>query len=436
MPLTPTGFVPNTPEQELIAIQEIFYKVFGINADMTVGNPTSAFIQELANMGINVENSLSLLYSDIYNPQNASGVFLDGLCEFNGLRRNGATPTVVTCVVTGLNGTTIPIGSKVLNQYTGDIYVNPNPITIPISGVVNNAIFIAQQNGAISAPANSITVIQQNIAGWSSVNNPTAGATGSARQNDTSLRNTRSYTLALNSVSWYDALASAIENFLNQNGQTETNTGDKYVQGYFIFENFTDLPIPLPGTTDNILPQSVYITIYAPNFLFTNAVQNAVNASYVAGIILRAKSAGCQTQNVQTSVNAFSVNYTNPKFTTQTVNIKFDSPIAVPIQFNITIQTFNTTVPTLTIKQNIANAILSQFYNGFNTYPPINMYENIVASSFIPTIVNAVGNCNVTTITIQNVTSGTPAQIYTALPPTQIPTLSYFDVFNNIVITS
>ena len=394
--LTSTGYTTLTPSQVLMAIQNVFFNVFGINADMTVGNPTSAFIQELTNMGINLENEESLLFSQVYNPQFASGIFLDALAALLNLKRNGATPTSISCIVSGIPTTVVPAGQIIANQYTGDQYTNPSSFTIGDSGETSDVIFNCTQTGAIQAPANSITVIQQNVAGWSTVNNPTDGLVGNSGQTDTSYRNTRNYVLALNSVGWTDALSSALINFLDQNGNSDDVYGYKYIQGYYIFENNTNYSVTLPGTSSSILPSSVYIVVYAPNFLYNDdGSQNLTNANYVAGLILRTKSAGCQSQNIQTGNSAFSITYSNANYLVSPVNIKFDSPVAVPIQFNITMQTFSTTMSTTEIKNIVGQTVLNQFYNGYNLLPPIKMNQDIVASTFITAITNTLGNVNV-----------------------------------------
>ncbi len=428
--LTTTGYVPLTTAQALTAIQTIFYNVFGVNADMTVGNPTSQFIQELANMTVNVSNSQSLLYSTIYNRNNATGVFLDGLGAFSGLSRLEATHTTILCTATGTPGTIVPADQIILNNENGDQYTNPNPFTINSMGFAIGVPFAAVESGPVVAPANTITVIQQNVSGWSTINNPLVGTTGSATQNDTSYRNTQNYALALNSTSWFDAVASALTNFLDQNGETEDSTGHKYILGWYIFENYTAAAVDLPGGgSHSVAPHSVYITVYAPEFLYTTGTtQNSINAEYLAGVILNTKSAGSQTQNIQTGDYAFSVAYTNPNYTFQTVTVKYDSPTPVPIKFNITITTFSDTLSVNQIETLIANAVVSQFYNGYESLPPVAMFTDIVASSYIPAIIAAIGNCNVTDITIEKVTAGTPAAIFTALSPLEIPTLLLTDV--------
>jgi len=379
-------------------------------------------------MGVNNENSQALIYGEAFNPNLASGILLDALCAFSNLYRTPATYTTVNCQLTGIGGTLIPAGSIVVDQYTQNQFINTSNILLGIG--TTNATFRAVKSGAIIVSANSITIIQNGVSGWSTINNATAGNTGSDIQNDTSLRNTRNYTLSLNSIGWAEALSSALANFLSQNGITETATGNRLVQGYYIGENPTATPAPMGNTGIEIAPFSVYITVYAPNFLFnSDGTQNATNAQQMAGIILRTKAGGCQTQNLQSLPNAFNVNYVTDTQVAP-INIKFDSPVAIPIQFNVSVVAYNNTIPTSQLQSLVANAILSQYYNGYGVFKPINMVQDINAFNFIPAIISVTGNITVSSITIQTVSAGTPVTTFPALPPTQIATLA----LNNIIV--
>lgn len=432
MPMTSTGFVPYTPQQAFQAVVTLFSKVFNQQPDTTPGNPTSQFIQEISNMLVNSENSQSLLYSDIYNPQNTTGVFADGLCALTNLQRQPATYTIVTCQLTGIAGTVIPANSIVLDVNNNQFQ---NLTAITLGTGTTTAVFTALIAGNIAVAANTLTKIQNNIPGWSTINNMNAGIAGSSAQSDTSLLNTRNYTLALNSTAWSEALQSALVNFLAQNGtHIDPTYGYPYVQGFYIFENNSNIAVNIPNTTISINPFTVYIVIYAPNFLFNaDNTQNATNSQYVAGLILRVKSGGCQTQNIQSGNNAFSINYNNPNYAVLANNIKWDSPTAIPIQFNISVTVFNNTLSPTTIKTTIQSIVVNQFYNGYGSYPPINMVENINANNFIPAIIAKLGNINITNITIQQVDGGSPQNIFPALLPTQIATLISTNI--NVTIT-
>jgi hypothetical protein len=432
--LTNFGVTSPTAQETLATISNIFTRVFGISPDTTSGNSTNQFIQELTNMTISQQNQYVWLSGTIYNPNNAQGIFLEGICAFSNLSKNLGTKSTVTCQVTGLPNLTIPAGNVVINPNTNDKFTNLEPIFINNIGT-GSGLFTALEFGKIPVDANSITQIQRNFPGWSTVNNSSAGSIGLLAQTDTQLRNIRKYALALNSTGWFDAMNSALTNFLNQDGTAiDPNTNFKYVLGYYIFENNTNQAITLPYDTITVLPHSVYITIYAPTFLSGTPSTNPTNFQYVAGMLLRTKSAGCQTQNLQTLPNQqVSVDYINKKWlNVLPVNIKWDSPTPTPLLFAISLVVTNPTVNVNNFKLQIQNAIIYQFYNGYNNHSPVLMVSQINSADYYPIIYDTVGQVSITSFTITKVTSGgTPEPIFGVLSPIYIPTL----VLDNIVIT-
>lgn len=76
---------------------------------------------------------IDLKGEEIYNanyPNTATGYSLDGIADYNGIKRLSATNSTVTAQVSAINYTTIPEGSEVLIENTNNILLFPQTITV------------------------------------------------------------------------------------------------------------------------------------------------------------------------------------------------------------------------------------------------------------------------------------------------------------------
>lgn len=396
MPYTNSGYVPVTPTQSLANMQQVFIQVFGSNVNLTPTDINGLLIQQLTNMSIENENNKSLLYSQVYNPNLATSIWIDGLCKFNNLKRKGAIQSGVTCQVTGIPSLVIPENSLVLDIYN-NIYYNPSPITIG-SGGTGSGTFLSQEYGAIQCDANSINRIVQQLAGWDTINNSSAGIIGEPQENDIDLRYRRQLSLAINSTGSVSALQSSLYE-------------SQYVQDFYIVNNNTSLTITSPVT---VAPNGIYVTVYG---------LDTPEANYaIAGIIYNNKSAGCSM------TGSIDVLYTDPVWSYQQNHIYFNRPTPTPIQINIATPQFSN----LTSNQinTIKNAIVANFYGTDGVNNPVTMRDPFYVSRFISTL-TLLGITQILNLTVQTVTSGTPATSM-QLPITEIATLST----TNVIITA
>lgn len=131
-----------------------------------------------------VENMAML--ANMFNPQQAFGIFLDSLGASFGIERIGATPTRVLCQLTGTAQTIIPAGSQAKDT-SGNIYYLENEVTLNDEGN-GSGYFLCTEKGAIECSAGTLTQILTAISGWNSVNNSSAGETGLAGESDTEFR--------------------------------------------------------------------------------------------------------------------------------------------------------------------------------------------------------------------------------------------------------
>lgn len=384
------SYVNKTAEQIIQEVQQVFVKVFG-NPSLSPSGIIGQLVEQLAQIGINVENTRALLQSNIYDPAFASGKYLDGLCAFHQITRLPATQSQVFCKVTGNPGTFIPRGSVILNT-AGNKFISDNQGTINQGGFTG-ILFISEESGPIPCTANTVNRILTKINGWDSVNNLNDGTLGSNVETDTALRKRRQLSLFLNASGTLKSIISALEN--NQN-----------VKDYNIRENNSNDNIIIDGIT--ILPKSIYLCIDV----------NTQYYSEVAQILYEKKSGGCGM------VGNVTQNYNDPLYPWETFTAKFDVPIAVQTYISITVINNNFTAETI---PNIKQAIYNNFY-GLDGSEPVQMGEPFYAGRFYAPVVK-LGIYQITNLTIGTSPNPTGASITTLI--NEVARLE----LNNIVVT-
>ncbi len=341
MPFTVAGYIPEAPTQSLQNAQQLFTTVFGPNVDLNPSGVVGLFAQQLANYRINNETFQAYIVNNVLNPDFASGIFLDIISKFNGIKRIGATFSVASLTIRGLAGVTIPIGSQVLNA-NNDVFANITAITIPSSGTIN-VTFQAIKSGPINVDANTINRIATPIAGWDSASNTTTGTMGVNIQSDTVLRNLRQKTLALNSANTFNSIISACS-------QSST------IINFGLLENYVSAPITVQGV--NLVPNSIYLSVYGGS------------PAEVAAILYTKKSGGC-AMNGNTTYT-----YTDPLYSYITFNAVYQSAIPTRIYVNLSFYG-NTSLPI-----NIASIIQNAFVANFNGTDGVNIPTKIGLAIF------------------------------------------------------
>lgn len=125
---------------------------------------------------IEAKNAELLYLSNQFNPKVAEGRWQDALGYIYFLTRKMDEPTVVTCQLTGLNGTIIPYGALVQSANGWTLICNRS-VSIDANGKAETT-FRASETGPIEIPAHSVTSIVTTIPGWDTVNNDAPGAVG------------------------------------------------------------------------------------------------------------------------------------------------------------------------------------------------------------------------------------------------------------------
>lgn len=157
---------------------------------------------------INDLNAQAIAVFNAYNPSTAVGVALDGAVKTNGISRHEASHSSVDLTIIGQAGTVITNGYAL--DSAGNRWNLPETVSIPLSGEVV-ATATADSEGAISAPAGSITTIGTPTLGWQSVTNKAAAVEGSAVESDAELRYRQTLSTMQPTMGLWDGLVGSIQ---------------------------------------------------------------------------------------------------------------------------------------------------------------------------------------------------------------------------------
>ncbi|MFV0627053.1 MAG: baseplate J/gp47 family protein [Alphaproteobacteria bacterium] len=224
--------------------EKAYKKALGDSLDIDASSPFGQLItNDVANTikvqdeFVKLSNSFSVLW--------AKGSALDSAASFFGYYRKNGTSTVVQAVLTGLNGTKIPSGSK-----AGDgenEYILLNSITIGISGEAI-AQFKCSKIGSVKCLKNSLKEIITIIPGWDTVNNEFEGILGYKTESDNIFR------------------SRIIENWMNIRAKTILGSiidniyALKNVKSIVGRENPNEYSIEIDGV--ELKPHSIFLCVY------------------------------------------------------------------------------------------------------------------------------------------------------------------------------
>lgn len=299
--------IPDTSEVKQ-KLQEEFQSIFkGI--DLTDETPAGRMVDALTMLmssiiGINAQNA------NQFNLNNATGAYLDGLGANFLLSRLGATKTTVAVVLTGDANTTIPAGSLAMtNTPERALFVLDTDVVLDDSGTGIGSMS-ASEYGPVECKANTLTVIQSRVVGWSTINNPSIGIVGRNIESDDEYRK-RIISARQIGNSFTESCASRI---LKING----------VKSCRVLENGNAEPAIIDGVT--MYGHSIFVCV--------DGITNS-NKQEIARAIYNTKTAGCGftvdgEQNYQMNVSdiytgvEYAMMFCSPKAISTKVDIIVD----------------------------------------------------------------------------------------------------------------
>lgn len=280
----------------LDTITGYFQQIYGSDAYLEPDSKDGQLVALVA-LAIHDANNTAISVYRSFSPATALGDALTSNVKINGITRRAATNSTVDLLLTGTVGTTITNGS--VRDTNGVIWNLPATVVIGTDGTVI-ATATCSSTGSVAAVAGSVNGINTPTRGWASVTNPLAATVGVAAETDAELRIRQSQSVALASLTPFDAVDGAIANV-------------EGVTRHKLFENDTD-------TTDaNGLPAHSI-----------SAIVEGGDATEIANTIRSTKGQGVSTYG--TTAVIVTDKYGNP------YTIRFSRPVDVPIYVSITIQ--------------------------------------------------------------------------------------------------
>lgn len=280
----------------LDTITGYFQQIYGNDAYLEPDSKDGQMVALVA-LAIHDANNTAISVYRSFSPATALGDALTSNVKINGITRRAATNSTVDLLLTGTVGTTITNGS--VRDTNSVIWNLPATVVIGTDGTVV-ATATCANSGAVAAVAGSVNGINTPTRGWASVTNPLAATVGVAAETDAELRVRQSQSVALASLTPFDAVDGAIANV-------------EGVTRHKLFENDTE-------TTDaNGLPAHSI-----------SAIVEGGDALEIAHTIRSTKGQGVSTYG--TTAVIVTDKYGNPYI------IRFSRPVDVPIYVSITIQ--------------------------------------------------------------------------------------------------
>lgn len=220
----------SAPDYQTIldTLTSYFRQIYGSDAYLEPDSKDGQMVALVA-LAVHDANNTAIEIYNSFSPTTAQASALSSNVKINGITRKVATNSTADLLLTGTAGTTITNGSA--RDKNGIIWSFPASVSIGVDGTVLVTATCAN-SGAVAALAGTITTINTPTRGWASVTNPAAATVGVPAERDDQLRVRQSQSVALPSITPFDAVDGAIANvsgvtrhklYENDKGTTDSN---------------------------------------------------------------------------------------------------------------------------------------------------------------------------------------------------------------------
>lgn len=227
--ITAAGITAPSYADVLLGLQQAFLDIYGddayLGADSKDGQLLAVFARALHDC-----NMTAVAVYNSFSPSTAQGNRLSSLVQLNGLQRRSATRSQVNVVLAGTAGTVLT--SAKVRDADGNTWALPASVTIPPSGTIT-VTGTCDAAGAITAPANSVTIIATPTRGWASVYNPEPALPGTEAETDAELRLRQRNSVGIPAQTVLASLLGALQNVpgVVQAAVYENDTGTTSAEG-------------------------------------------------------------------------------------------------------------------------------------------------------------------------------------------------------------
>lgn len=192
----------------LDTITGYFQQIYGSDSYLDPDSKDGQMVALVA-LAIHDANNTAITVYRSFSPSTALNDALTSNVKINGISRRAATNSTVDELLVGEPGTIITNGS--VKDTNGIIWNFPAQVVIGIDGTAI-ATATCGTPGAVAASAGSVNKINTPTRGWVSATNPLAATVGVARETNAELRVRQSQSVALPSVTPFEAVDGAIAN--------------------------------------------------------------------------------------------------------------------------------------------------------------------------------------------------------------------------------
>ncbi|WP_311215937.1 baseplate J/gp47 family protein [Escherichia coli] len=200
----------SAPDYQTIldTLTSYFRQIYGSDAYLEPDSKDGQMVALVA-LAVHDANNTAIGIYNSFSPTTAQAAALSSNVKINGITRKVATNSTADLLLTGTAGTTISNGSA--RDKNGIIWNFPASVAIDVDGTVLVTATCAN-SGSVAAMAGTITTINTPTRGWVSVTNPAAATVGSPAETDAELRIRQSQSVALTSITPFEALDGAVSN--------------------------------------------------------------------------------------------------------------------------------------------------------------------------------------------------------------------------------
>lgn len=304
------------------AIIERYKEAYGSDIDLSTSSADGVFVNNLSLIMNNILQTMLTLYSNL-DVENASGKYLDTLCNLSNISRKEATSSSVSLQVTNIGSDTVGNITRLTfidKSGVAWIYTAEDPIEIQ-RNETKEITAVCEQTGPVEAPVGFITAMIQNYP--FQIEQKEDAILGQDTETDDELRARRAKALGGNSTTVLESLIGSLTNISG-------------INDVYIYNNNTNLEMTAKDGTE-IDSHSIYCILRLDETV-------SIADDTIGNIIHNKLTPGIRTQNVSSSTasgTGKSYTYIEKAFNTaisesvQTVYWKQATPINPTITLEI-----------------------------------------------------------------------------------------------------